>query len=217
MITLRILFAQRGPKLHLFRGRHLTAQQIADITGVKLRTVNRRLQHGLPIDEPARYGPEPKRYEFRGQLLTVPEIATLAGCHVSTVRRRISGDRVLEVGEAPSIDDHHPIERRIRFRGITHTAVEWGRITGIPSHTIRSRLDMGWGIERTLTTPVAFKRPTIIARMVTGFRRTRNAHVIARMAQAFRAARASSTTGGQSKTFPNASGTGGGSLLRDLH
>lgn len=212
MTVLRILLAQRGPKLHEFRGQYLTAQQIALITGVKVRTVNRRIQYGLPIDEPARYGPEPRRFLFRGQHLTVPEIATELGCSVATVRRRISGDRVLEAGEISSLEDHHPIERVIRFRGITHTAVEWGRLTGVPSHLIRDRLDRGWTIARTLTTPVAFKRKTVIRRMATAFRRARNAHAIARMVTAF-----ATTTGGLSRTFPDTLGTGGGSRVNDLH
>jgi hypothetical protein len=184
MITLRILLAQRGPKLHPFRGQYLTAQQIADLTGVKVRTVNRRIQFGLPIDEPARYGPEPRRFLFRGQHLTVPEIAAELGCSVATIRRRVSGDRVLEPGEiSPPLDEPRPIERRIRFRGITRTATAWAEITGIPSHLIRDRLDRGWTIARALTTPVAFKRKTVIRRMSTAFRRARNASVIARMSE----------------------------------
>lgn len=43
--------------------------------------------------------------------------------------------------------------RHISFRGETHIISEWARITGLKSFTIHYRLEHGWTIERTLTTP----------------------------------------------------------------
>ena len=54
--------------------------------------------------------------------------------------------------------------RLITFRGETKTVVEWAEITGINRKGIVWRLNNGWSVERTLTTPssmkYANKRPT---------------------------------------------------------
>ena len=64
-------FIPSGPaKKHLFRDQMLTAKEIAAITGIKVRTSHRRLQLGLPIEGPAKYGPAPRLINFRGVELT---------------------------------------------------------------------------------------------------------------------------------------------------
>lgn len=42
----------------------------------------------------------------------------------------------------------------ITYNGETHTMMQWAEITGINFHTIKSRLKMGWTVERALTAPV---------------------------------------------------------------
>lgn len=42
--------------------------------------------------------------------------------------------------------------RRIYYKGVTLTAREWENATGINSHTIIKRLEMGWDVEKALTT-----------------------------------------------------------------
>ena len=42
----------------------------------------------------------------------------------------------------------------LTLNGITKTASEWGRTTGIPAATIVSRKSRGWTDEKTLTEPV---------------------------------------------------------------
>ena len=44
--------------------------------------------------------------------------------------------------------------RRVTFRGETHTVAEWARIIGMPRDTLKCRLHHGWPPERALTTPV---------------------------------------------------------------
>lgn len=45
--------------------------------------------------------------------------------------------------------------RPITYQGVTRTLAEWARETGIKVHTIGARIDrLGWGVERSLTTPV---------------------------------------------------------------
>ena len=43
--------------------------------------------------------------------------------------------------------------RVIEFRGERHCLSEWAEITGLPSHTIKSRLNLGWTAEDALTVP----------------------------------------------------------------
>jgi len=44
--------------------------------------------------------------------------------------------------------------RRLTFKGRTLTISEWAREAGISSHTISARLERGWSVTLTLTTPV---------------------------------------------------------------
>lgn len=176
------------PKRYLFRGQHLTIAEAAALAGMSPRQMLRRVR-GDVIEEtaPPRGGPKPKRYKFRGRYRTVKEIADLLGCSEATVYNRRSVGCVLEFDEiAPLPPEGANNERRIRFRGITHSIAEWGRITGFGRWCLYQRLDkLGWSIERALTTPVVHPRRFVIARMVTAFRRARNAHAIARMVEAF--------------------------------
>lgn len=41
--------------------------------------------------------------------------------------------------------------RRITYKGITHSAAEWGRILSLNPCTIRDRLDKGWPIKKVLS------------------------------------------------------------------
>lgn len=176
------------PRRYLFRGLHLTIAEAATLAGMTPRQVLRRVR-GDAIEEtpPPRGGPTPTLYLFRGQRRTVKEIATLLGCSEATAYNRRSGDRILEPDEIAPLDPEGANnERRIRFKGITRNIAEWGRITGFGRWCLYQRLDkLGWSIERALTTPVAHPRRLVLVRMVTAFRRARNAHAIARMSEAF--------------------------------
>lgn len=63
--------------------------------------------------------------------------------------------------------------RKIEYNGEIHTVTEWAEITGIGKTTIKERLNMGWGAEKTLTFPI---RPR-----TTGHRASVGYHSIARM------------------------------------
>lgn len=201
-------------RVYLFRGQWVTITEAATLSGMSPRQMLRRVR-GDVIEEtpPPRGGPKPKRYEFRGQRLTVKEIAALAGVSQVTAYHRRSGDRILELDEIePLTPERGDDERLLTFRGRTRNIAEWGRITGFGRWCIYQRLDkLGWSVARALTTPVAHPRRLVIARMVTAFRRARNAHAVARMIAAF-----ATSTGGLSRTFPDTLGTGGGSFAQEI-
>jgi hypothetical protein len=44
--------------------------------------------------------------------------------------------------------------RTITYNGITKTAAEWGRETGLGDRLIRERIDRGWTVEEAFTIPV---------------------------------------------------------------
>jgi ribulose bisphosphate carboxylase small subunit len=76
----------------------------------------------------------------------------------------------MTIGRLDHSDDYKPrncswqtykqqaAERRstvwLTFRGQTHHASEWGRITGISRDTLSRRLELGWSVERALTQPI---------------------------------------------------------------
>ena len=43
--------------------------------------------------------------------------------------------------------------RHLTWKGVTQCVVDWAKETGLPRQTIEKRLDSGWSVERTLTTP----------------------------------------------------------------
>lgn len=44
--------------------------------------------------------------------------------------------------------------RLITYNGVTHTMTEWGDLVGIKASVIWKRLQRGWSVEATLTTPL---------------------------------------------------------------
>ncbi|MCH8978296.1 MAG: hypothetical protein IH945_03520 [Armatimonadetes bacterium] len=47
--------------------------------------------------------------------------------------------------------------RWLELHGKRRVITDWAAITGLSEHTIRSRLGLGWSVERTLTTPARRK------------------------------------------------------------
>jgi hypothetical protein len=150
-----IPFAKKAPApRHLFRGEWKTVREIAEITGIKKRTVNRRIQLGLPIEGPARMGPKPRTFLFRGKKKTIADIMVATGLSRSQVSKRTDGKRFFEKWELT--DPYAPLPdsaRSIFFKGITDSVSGWARRTGIPRHVIRDRLAEGWSLKRALTEP----------------------------------------------------------------
>ena len=193
------MYCKPAPR-HLFRGEWKSVREIAEIIGVTPRTVNRRIQLGLPIEGPARMGPKPRKFLFRGKKKTIAEIMLATGLSRSQVSKRTDGIRFFEKWELKDpYGDPHPIEHRLFYRGINDSVSGWARRTGIPRHVISERINRGWSVKRALTEPA-----------MRGGQRTvfyHNRRIIRRIAASFRS---SSMTGGSSQTFTPPKGTGGG-------
>lgn len=196
---------------HLFRGEWKTVREIAEITGIKRRTVNRRIQFGLPIEGPPRIGPKPRKFLFRGKKKTIAQIMLVTGLSRSQVSKRTDGIRFFERWELT--DPYAPLPDSVRsifFNGITDSLSGWSRRTGIPRHVIRERIDvMGWPLKRALTEPAMRAGQRVVF--------YHNRRCITRIAASFRPASITpaaamnnaTNAGGYQQTFPNTKGTGG--------
>lgn len=174
-----IPFAKKAPApRHLFRGEWKTVREIAEITGIKKRTVSRRIQFGLPIEGPARMGPKPRTFMFRGKKKTIADIMVATGLSRSQVSKRTDGKRFFEKWELTDpYADPHPIEHRLFYRGINDSVSGWARRTGIPRHVIQDRLARGWSVKRALTEPAMRKGQRIVF--------NHNRRIITRIAASF--------------------------------
>lgn len=75
----------------------------------------------------------------------------------------MSESDVKEVLSAPRQDfrtglTFKDLERRLTFKGKTKSVTEWAKSTGISRTTLFKRLDMGWDVEKTLTSRVRRQR-----------------------------------------------------------
>ena len=185
-------------KRHLFRGQWLTALEIAELTGVSLRMVHKRLKAGREVDVPLKGGWKPKLYKFRGQLMSVADVVALTGLSRSTVTRRICGDIILEQHQIEPayqrLEDWGDRIRIITFRGRSNSIAGWARETGICHATLAARLYAGWTVADALTRPIdhrclsktTTRNRRIIKRMTIGCRRARNNQIISRISSALR-------------------------------
>jgi len=160
-MTLSRLCKCKSPKLYRFRGKHYTAREIAELTGMPLRTVRGRVRGDVVIDGRLPFGPTPKLYSFRGEQLTMRQIMDRTGFSRNKVRARLHCGRFIAYGELPDLNPDPPINARlITYAGRTLTLTEWAMELRIDRRTLRARLSRGWPIADAFTRPVAHKRPT---------------------------------------------------------
>jgi len=136
-------------------------------------------------------------YLFRDQWMTLGEISELVGVSYNTVWRRVDGWVVRD-----SFKQRRPKGVLWTFQGKSQSISAWAKELAINESTLRDRVGQsGWSIERALSEPITTPADQT--------RRRRNLKAIKRVCVAFR-------TGGQSKTFQNSPGTGGGRHARHL-
>jgi predicted DNA-binding transcriptional regulator AlpA len=146
--------AHQSAKRVLFRGQWLTAPEIAAIVGVSVRTIHRRIQLDMPLDETPPHGCPPLRYEFRGTLATIKEIMAATGLSRSQVQRRTDSARFYEADEArEQLTDFVHNSRLVFFNGVTDSVSGWARRLGMNRMTLYDRLKRGWTIKDAIMTP----------------------------------------------------------------
>lgn len=98
------------------------------------------------------------RLTFQGRTACLSEWAEITGISRSTLETRFrfgwSIERAFTVpprSEPSRIRAGH--NRYLTLYGRTAHVAEWARITGMPAHVIRCRLQRGWPIEQALTRP----------------------------------------------------------------
>lgn len=139
----------------LYRGEWLSIPEIAVAIGKSVRTVHRRLQLNMPLDETPLHGRRPKRYAFRGKLATVKEIMAATGLSRRAAEKRTDNIRFYEDHEL----QHMPSEPRVDstlifFNGVTDSVSGWARRLGMNQMTLYTRLKCGWTIKDAIMKPL---------------------------------------------------------------
>ena len=179
---MRFAFHEYAPaaKRHLFRGRYMTAKEIAAALGLTYSAITYRIRKGLPLDMPnsASKGGKPHVYMFRGEHLTAKQIASRLGVGRTTVRNRILEGRYVEDDELATMPCERGSHERILFHhGRAMNLSEWAREAGINVFTLLHRLNAGWSMQDALTKPVM--------NMTLRTTRVRNRKIIRRIAFTF--------------------------------
>lgn len=154
-----------------YRGRTRTLQEWADLTGVPMNALYKRVYKGW---SPERVIETPHRPRGRalspgepctleGETRTVAEWAKLRGLAFSTVRTRVRQGMLLSEALVPTA--RMPGFRRhlVEHGGECLSLADWSRRTGIPAYAISLRLRGGWSVARALTTPCESRERTAIA------------------------------------------------------
>jgi hypothetical protein len=95
---------KKSPKV-LLDGQHVSLRQIARDYGIRLSTLKRRFESGLPIEQlilPV--GSEGKAYVYNGQLCSSNDLARIAGISPQGMRKRLSR---MSFDDAMSIATRH--------------------------------------------------------------------------------------------------------------
>lgn len=114
--------------------------------------------------------------EICGEKHTLKEWSDITGLTVATIRQRIKyGWKDEEIISIPKEDERenkiiHPKSKELTYKGVTHTLVEWSKITGISNKLLSERLRMGYTEEEILRRDLRskIKSPVIIENIKTG-------------------------------------------------
>jgi hypothetical protein len=105
--------------------------------------------------------------EFRGERLTAAQWARRIGISGNLLRQRLNREG-MTIEQALTLPVDMAATRRARnkfatltFRGEKLTYWQWSERTGIGRGTIKFRVDRGWTVERTLTTPARAMRRAV--------------------------------------------------------
>lgn len=109
-----------------------------------------------------------KVLEYRGIRKTIAEWARETGLSYETIRSRLnhgwSVERALTAliqkkgNGRKSQRNSTAVTQLPEFGGARRSLTEWSQETGIPLETLRTRIKMGWPLQRALTEPVQAKR-----------------------------------------------------------
>lgn len=156
----------RKNRMITHNGETLCLEDWAQKIGIDSTSLNDRLKRGWPLEK-ALTSPRGtvnhslRIIEFQGKRQSLAEWSKQTGLDESVIAGRLKrGWTVEQALTTPSYGKHNReyMKRLIEFQGRTQGVIDWARETGIPLETLRSRLKLGWTVERTLTTPYEKKQ-----------------------------------------------------------
>ncbi len=91
-----------------------------------------------------------------GETRLISEWAAIAGLDPNTIGTRLSrGEPVSRAVLRPASRANRKDARLVTVGDVTRSLTEWARESGLPRHTIASRLKLGWSPERAITREAA--------------------------------------------------------------
>ena len=97
------------------------------------------------------------RIQFDGMNLTVIEWSEVLGISANCIYQRLNAGwdiaTALLTPVNKNLSRNHREDRRITYRGETHTLSKWAQIKGLNWWTVQNRVRLGWSPERIFTTP----------------------------------------------------------------
>jgi hypothetical protein len=149
-----------------FDGLTLSMRQWSRRLGIRYGLIQSRVYQGwdpvVTLTTPAAGFPDSYTICHGDRTLGIKQWSVLLGIPLVVIRKRLArGLSSVEV-LAPHVSTRvQKSDRNLTFRCLTLNVSQWCRRLGLPRDTVRNRLNnLGWDIERALTTPVRPRRRT---------------------------------------------------------
>lgn len=127
----------RKSKKYDFHGEKLSLKEISERTGIKLITLVKRAEAGIPLDSPVKKtGRKEDLYEYGGEQYTIKELARLLQLPIRVLKARIKQDTDLS---AP----YNPRVPRYFYEDDWMTLKEIERKSGLSSQVVQEMADNG--------------------------------------------------------------------------
>ncbi len=151
------LTSKREQRQIVVKGKSMNLAQWSRETGMKARTIRRRLREGMSCEDAV--NPNLRKESFavltwKGVTKTLVEWSKELEIDVNSLRGRIKSGKSLK-----QIMHKGSREARvyITYKGVTRNRTEWAQELGIDVDIIRARQAKGWSIKKIFNTPVQSK------------------------------------------------------------
>lgn len=159
-------------KIVEYQGIKSTVTNHALRLGLSVDACTYRYRQGFPLDvvfskDPLPAGRQSKPLEHNGVMLSVVEWEHKLGFPIGTINRRLNAgwtvqealDKPVTRNSARRAGPRNDTRNTVVYQGRTLTVAELAREVGMTANNLRSRLNVGWSIERAISTPVTIVGP----------------------------------------------------------